>query len=306
MLTTVPISARSNSAESPSLEAYLSRIAHHVEQELRQVAAMRARVGPKRLWEAIEYALLGGGKRMRPALACATAEAFGGETGPGSPALRFGVALEMIHTYSLVHDDLPCMDDDDLRRGRLTVHRAFDEATALLVGDALQSLAFEYLLEGAADPRFSRLAVLLASGATRMVEGQFLDLEAEECRPGLEGVLDLQQRKTGALLAAAVTGGAIAATGSDQGLGPAGLKLGLAFQIADDLLDLTATTDELGKRAGKDVAAGKATLPALLGPAEARQRAERYRDEALSAFDGLGAGAEPLRSLARFVVARRK
>ena len=293
-------------AESLPLEAYLGRIATDVERELRAVSEARSRMGPKRLWEAVEYALLGGGKRMRPALVCATAEAFGGATGPGSAALRFGVALEMIHTYSLVHDDLPCMDDDDLRRGRPTVHRAFDEATALLVGDALQSLAFEYLLEGGPEPRFSLLAALLAGGATRMVEGQFLDLEAEDCRPGLEGVLDLQQRKTGALLAAAVIGGAIAATGADQGLGPAGLKLGIAFQIADDLLDLTATTAELGKRAGKDVAAGKATLPALLGPAEARRRAERYRDEALAAFDGLGSKAEPLRSLARFVVSRRK
>jgi len=304
MQTAIPISGKSP-AESSPLEAYLARVAEDVEKELRAVAQARSRLGPKRLWEAVEYALLGGGKRMRPALVCATAGAFGGETGPGSAALRFGVALEMIHTYSLVHDDLPCMDDDDLRRGRPTVHCAFDEATALLVGDALQSLAFEHLLE-VREPRFSLLAALLAGGATRMVEGQHLDLEAEDCRPDLDGILDLQQRKTGALLAAAVTGGAIAATGSDQGLGPAGLKLGIAFQIADDLLDLTATTEDLGKRAGKDVAAGKATLPALLGAAEARRRAERYRDEALLAFEGLGARAEPLRSLARFVVARRK
>ncbi len=220
-------------------------------------------------------------------------------------ALRFAAALEMVHTYSLVHDDLPCMDDDDLRRGRPTVHRAFDEATAVLAGDALQSLAFEHLLEGG-DARASRLALLLAGGATRMVEGQSLDLEAERTPPGLDGVLDLQRRKTGALLAAAVTGGAIAATGSDQGLGAAGLALGLAFQIADDILDLTATTADLGKRAGKDAAAGKATLPAILGVEEARRRAERYRDDALQAFDGLGAGAEALRALARFVVARRK
>jgi farnesyl diphosphate synthase/geranylgeranyl diphosphate synthase type II len=290
-----------------ALESYLSGVAGRVEAELRRAADEGARQGPARLWEAIGYALLGGGKRLRPALVCATAEAFGAPAGEGSLALRFGCALEMIHTYSLVHDDLPCMDDDDLRRGRPTVHKEFDDATAVLAGDALQSLAFEHLLGGPAeDGRPARLAMLLASGATRMVEGQSLDLEAETRRPDLEGVLDLQSRKTGALLAASVVGGAIAATGSDQGLRPAGLKLGLAFQIADDLLDLTATTADLGKRAGKDAAAGKATLPALLGVGEARKRADDYCEEALQALSGLGARGEALRALVRFVVSRRK
>jgi farnesyl diphosphate synthase/geranylgeranyl diphosphate synthase type II len=294
-----------------ALEPYLAAVAARVEAELRRAVLAGARGGPERLWAAMSHALLGGGKRMRPALVCATAEAFGGGTGEGSLALRFGASLEMIHTYSLVHDDLPCMDDDDLRRGRPTVHRAFDEATAVLAGDALQSLAFEHLLaetapETAPDGRAARLAALLAAGATRMVEGQSLDLLAETTPPGLDGVLDLQSRKTGALLAASVVGGAIAATGTDQGLAPAGLKLGLAFQIADDLLDLTASTADLGKRAGKDAAAGKATLPALLGVEEARRRAADYCEEALQAFAGLGERAEALRALARFVVARRK
>jgi farnesyl diphosphate synthase/geranylgeranyl diphosphate synthase type II len=187
------------------------------------------------------------------------------------------------------------------------VHKAFDEATAVLAGDALQSLAFEHLLaRPGEDGRAARLAALLASGATRMVEGQSLDLEAETHPPDLAGVLDLQARKTGALLAASVVGGAIAATGSDQGLGPAGQRLGLAFQIADDLLDLTATTADLGMRAGKDAAAGKATLPALLGVEAARRRAGDYCEEALQAFSGLGEGAVALRALARFVVSRRK
>jgi geranylgeranyl pyrophosphate synthase len=290
-----------------ALDTYLAGIAGRVEAELHSAAEDGARAGPARLWEAAKYALLGGGKRIRPALVCATAEAFGAPTGAGSLPLRFASALEMIHTYSLVHDDLPCMDDDDLRRGRPTVHRAFDEATAVLVGDALQSLAFEHLLAApGSDGRPALLASLLASGATRMVEGQSLDLEAETRPPGLEGVLDLQRRKTGALLAASVVGGAIAATGTDQGLGPAGLKLGLAFQIADDLLDLTATTADLGKQAGKDAAAGKATLPALLGVEEARKRAGDYCEEALQALAGLGERAEALRALARFVVSRRK
>ncbi|HVP67386.1 MAG TPA: polyprenyl synthetase family protein [Anaeromyxobacteraceae bacterium] len=287
------------------LDAYLSGVARLVEEELGRVAEEGRRRGPEGLWRAVGYALLGGGKRLRPALVLATAEAFGGDAGPGSLAARFAAALEMIHTYSLVHDDLPCMDDDDLRRGRPTVHRAFDEATAVLAGDALQSLAFEHVL-AAGDPRGARLALLLAAGATRMVEGQALDLLAEREPPPLDGVLDLQRRKTGALLAAAVTGGAVAATGTDQGLAEAGLKLGLAFQIADDLLDLTATTADLGKRAGKDAAKGKATLPAQLGVEEARRRADRYCEEALGAFEALGPRAETLRALSRFVVARRK
>jgi geranylgeranyl pyrophosphate synthase len=296
-------------ADGFPLEAYLRDVVSRVDGELRRVVEAGARGGPARLWEAMGYALLGGGKRLRPALACATAEALGGPSGEGSLALRFAASLEMIHTYSLVHDDLPCMDDDDLRRGRPTVHRAFDEATAVLAGDALQSLAFEHLLGGGEqDGRPARLAALLASGATRMVEGQSLDLEAETATaPLAEGaVLDLQRRKTGALLAAAVVGGAIAATGSAQGLSDAGLRLGLAFQIADDLLDITATTADLGKRAGKDAAAGKATLPGILGIEEARRRAGRYSEEALLAFEPLGARADPLRALARYVVARRK
>jgi farnesyl diphosphate synthase/geranylgeranyl diphosphate synthase type II len=294
-------------APSFALDPYLAGVAARVEGELRRAAEAGARGGPARLWEAMTYALLGGGKRLRPALVCATAEAFGADAGEGSLSIRFAASLEMIHTYSLVHDDLPCMDDDDLRRGRPTVHKAFDEATAVLAGDALQSLAFERLLGGPpGDGRAARLAGLLASGATRMVEGQSLDLEAETRTPDLEGVLELQRRKTGALLAASVVGGAIAATGTDQGLGPAGLRLGLAFQIADDLLDLTATTADLGKRAGKDSAAGKGTLPALLGMEEARRRADDYCEEALQAFAGLGERAEALRALARFVVSRRK
>ena len=293
-------------AESFPLDAYLQGVARRVEAELRRVTEERRRGGPPRLWEAVAWALLGGGKRLRPALACATAEAFGGDAGEGSLALRFAASLEMIHAYSLVHDDLPCMDDDDLRRGRPTVHRAFDEATAVLAADALQSLAFEHLLAGDPADRAARLAALLAAGATRMVEGQSLDLQAETSPPGLEGVVDLQQRKTGALLAAAVAGGAIAATGSAQGLEEPGLLLGQAFQIADDLLDLTATTADLGKRSGKDAAAGKATLPALLGAGEARRRAGDYCEEALVALAGLGERAEALRALSRFVVSRRK
>jgi farnesyl diphosphate synthase/geranylgeranyl diphosphate synthase type II len=185
------------------------------------------------------------------------------------------------------------------------VHKAFDEATAVLVGDALQSLAFEHLL-GGDDPRAAGLARLLAHNAYLMVEGQARDIAGEGARLGEAEVTELMRTKTGALLAAAAAGGAHAAGASAEAAYPWGLKLGLAFQIADDLLDLTADTKTLGKRAGKDAAAGKSTLPALVGVDEARRRAEALLDEALAAVAPLGARAEGLRALARFVLARRK
>jgi geranylgeranyl pyrophosphate synthase len=293
-------------SEQPfSAEAYLNAVAPRVEAQLRGALERLGRTAPRRLAEAVAYALLGGGKRLRPALAVAAAEALGGGAPEGSLVMRFAAALEMIHTYSLVHDDLPCMDDDDLRRGRPTVHKAFDEATAVLVGDALQTMAFEHLLERP-DARSAELARLLAGNATLMVEGQARDLEAETRHPSEEEIAVLMRSKTGALIAAAVAGGAVAATGSDHGLYRVGLALGLAFQIADDLLDLTASVVDLGKRVRKDAAQGKATLPGLVGQEEARRRAESYRDEALAALAPHGGPAEPLRALARFMVDRRK
>jgi farnesyl diphosphate synthase/geranylgeranyl diphosphate synthase type II len=289
----------------PSVQETLRSVAERVERDLARLADARAGKGPARLVEAIRYALLGGGKRLRPALVLAACEAYGGDAGDGSLAMRYAVAMEAIHTYSLVHDDLPAMDDDDLRRGRPTVHVAFDEATAVLVGDALQSLAFAHVL-GSEDPRAARLAHLLAENATRMVEGQARDLEGEHAQLGEPEVMELMRTKTGALLAASVAGGAVCAGADAEAVYPAGLKLGLAFQIADDLLDLTADTATLGKRAGKDAAAGKSTLPALVGIPEARRRAEALLHEALEAFAPLGPRAEGLRALARFVLARQK
>jgi farnesyl diphosphate synthase/geranylgeranyl diphosphate synthase type II len=287
------------------VEEFLRAVAARVEPRLAALADARAGKGPARLVEAIRYALLGGGKRLRPALVLASCEAHGGDAGDGSLAMRFAVALEAVHTYSLVHDDLPAMDDDDLRRGRPTVHKAFDEATAILVGDALQSLAFDHLLADG-DARAARLARLLATNAYLMVEGQARDMAGEGARLDEAEVMELMRTKTGALLAAAVAGGAAAAGASAEAAYPWGLKLGLAFQIADDLLDLTADTTTLGKRAGKDAAAGKSTLPALLGIPEARRRAEGLLDEALAAIAAFGQRAEALRGLARFVVARSK
>jgi farnesyl diphosphate synthase/geranylgeranyl diphosphate synthase type II len=287
------------------IEAYLKTISARVDALLRRFAGERRRGGEPRLAEAVEYALTGGGKRLRPALVLATCEALGGDAGDDGLAMRFALSLEMIHTYSLVHDDLPCMDDDDLRRGRPTVHRAFDEATAVLVGDGLQSLAFRHLL-AVQDARSSALAALLADGAWRMVEGQALDIAGEGRALSEAQVLELMASKTGALIAAAVAGGAIAATGSAGGLHEVGHKLGLAFQIADDLLDLTGTAESLGKAAGKDAAAGKATLPALVGADEARRRADALCAEALAVLDQLGPRAEALKALARFVVTRER
>ena len=240
---------------------------------------------------------------VRPALIMASYEACGGKFGDEQPLLA-GAAYEMLHTFSLIHDDLPAMDDDDLRRGRPTVHKAYDEATAVLVGDGLQSLAFAHLL-ATDDPRAGRLARLLAENAQLMVEGQARDMDGEHARLDEAAVMTLMRTKTGALLAAAVAGGAACAGASAEAVYPVGLKLGLAFQIADDLLDLTGDTATLGKRAGKDAAAGKSTLPAVLGPEEARRRAEALLDEALAAFAPLGPRADTLRALARFVLSRR-
>ncbi len=296
---------RGRLATAFSVEDYLRGVVARVEPRLGALADARAGKGPPRLVEALRYALLGGGKRLRPALVLASCEAHGGDAADGSLAMRFAVAIEAVHTYSLVHDDLPAMDDDDLRRGRPTVHRVHDEATAILVGDGLQSLAFEHLLSSR-EPAAARLAHLLASSAYLMVEGQARDIAAENAPLAEAEVMELMATKTGAILAASVAGGALAAGVPVEQVHPWGLRLGLAFQIADDLLDLTADTATLGKRAGKDAAAGKATIPSLVGIPEARRRAQALLDEALAAMAPLGSRAEPLRALARFVVARTK
>lgn len=290
-------------SDSFSVDEYLSAVARRVEDRLEALLAARAPLGPPELWNAMRYALLGGGKRLRPALVLASAEARGGDVSDGSLATRFSLALELVHTYSLVHDDLPSMDDDDLRRGRPTVHKVHGEATAILVGDGLQGLAYSHLL-ATDDPRAATLARLLADDALRMVEGQARDLAGEHASLSEAQVIALMRDKTGALVAAAVAGGALCAGADPAEAYPVGLKLGLAFQIADDLLDVIGDTAVLGKRAGKDAAAGKSTLPAILGAPEARRRAEALVSEALDTLEPLGQRAEPLRALARFVLSR--
>lgn len=292
-------------SDSFAIEPYLRLTSARVEAGLSAVIEARRGVAPDRLVDAMKYALLGGGKRLRPALILAACEAHGGDASDGSLAMRYALAMECIHTYSLVHDDLPAMDDDDLRRGRPTVHVAFDEATAVLVGDGLQSLAFSHLL-AAPEPGAGELARLLADNALLMVEGQQRDIEAEHRPLGEAEVLELMRTKTGALLAASIAGGARCAGAAAAAVYPVGLKLGLAFQIADDLLDLTADAATLGKRTGKDAAAGKATLPSLLGEKAARARAEALLAEALAALSPLGPRAAALRALASYVIDRKK
>ncbi len=268
---------------------------------------------PARLLEAMRYATLGGGKRLRPFLVIESARLFGVA---GDGPLRTACALEMIHCYSLVHDDLPAMDDDDLRRGRPTAHKAFDEATAILAGDGLLTYAFDLLADPAthADAAIRAalvLALARAAGLGGMVGGQALDLAAETAgRPlAQDEILTLQAMKTGALLRFAVDAGVIlgkADAAQARALSRYGSALGAAFQVADDILDAAGDTAALGKRAGKDAERGKATLVGLLGLDAARARRDALVEQAIAALDetGLGAATGTLKEAARFVAWR--
>ena len=263
-----------------------------------------------RLFEAMRYAALGPGKRLRPFLVAASAELF---DVPEARALRCGAAVELAHCYSLVHDDLPAMDDDDLRRGRPTVHVAWDEATAILAGDALLTLAFEALTDARTHPSAAvRLALVeglaRAAGAAGMCGGQMLDMLAERHRFDYGEIARLERMKTGALIAFCCRAGALlgaAGPEAERALAAYARDLGFAFQIADDLLDATGAEEEAGKRLRKDAAQGKATVVSLLGLDAARARAEMLSRQAAAHLDCFGGRAEPLREAARFVVERR-
>ena len=268
---------------------------------------------PHRLHEAMRYAAQGGGKRIRPLLVYAA-----GQLGDQSDVVQTesldaaAVAIECIHAYSLVHDDLPCMDDDDLRRGRPTVHKAFDEATALLVGDALQTRAFEILANANCDAqvRLKMIAALAAaSGSRGMAGGQAIDLESVGKKLDLPGLKQMHAMKTGALLSCSVELGGICAY-----LSPAQMAhlasyakaLGLAFQIVDDVLDATADSQTLGKTAGKDAAANKPTYVTLMGLDYAQKQAKELQELAITSLDSFGASAQALKDLALLVVNRGK
>jgi len=291
------------------LPAAMARTASLVEQAL-EVLLPPVKGAEGRLAEAMRYATLGGGKRMRAFLVMQSASLFSvAET----CAARVAASVEMLHAYSLVHDDLPAMDDDDLRRGKPSTHRAFDEATAILAGDALQSRAFEILAEPDthSDPqaRCELVAALgAASGARGMAGGQMIDMLAEGQELDAPAVTRLQALKTGRLIQYCVEAGAILGRASSQDrhlLAAYGRDLGAAFQIADDLLDIEGSEADIGKTTGKDQAAGKATMVAVLGLELARAHADMLADQAAAYLDGFGDRAANLRALAAFVVARR-
>ncbi len=262
-----------------------------------------------RLYEAMRHAAIGGGKRLRPLLVQAAGELF--NISPDS-LLRVGLAIECIHVYSLVHDDLPAMDDDDLRRGKPTIHKAFDEATAILAGDCLHDLAFEVLVDEETHPDpFVRVelvkALALSSGPAGMAGGQMMDLEADGTSFDLATVTRLQQLKTGALIGFCVDAAAIMAripADARTSLHGYARDIGLAFQIADDLLDVEGDADLAGKAVGKDAAAGKETFVSLLGVERAREQARLLVDQAKAHLHGFGAEADLLRAIADYIVER--
>lgn len=265
--------------------------------------------GRRRLFEAMRHAVIGGGKRMRPLLVVAACDLFHVDR---ERALRVAIAIEAVHCYSLIHDDLPCMDDDDLRRGKPTVHKAFDEATAVLAGDSLHALAFEVLADEATheDP-FVRSELVLelarASGPSGMAGGQMMDLAAESQIFDLAATTRLQQLKTGALISFCLDAGAIMGrVGDAQRTKLRGYAhdLGLAFQIADDLLDVEGSSAKTGKAVQKDAAAGKATFVSRLGVERARTQAEMLIDQAIGHLHSFGAEADLLRAIARFAIER--
>ena len=261
------------------------------------------------LYEAMRHAAIGGGKRLRPMLVLAACELFHVDR---SRALRVGLAIECVHVYSLIHDDLPCMDDDDLRRGKPTVHKAWDEATAILAGDSLHALAFEVLADEATheDPFVrAELTVELAraAGPAGMAGGQMMDLAAEDATLDLSTVTRLQQLKTGALIGFCLEAGAIMGRVPPEGRTPLrgyARDVGLAFQIADDLLDAEGEEAKTGKRVGKDRHAGKETFVSLLGADRARQQAELLVKQAAEHLQAYGPEADLLRAIARFAVER--
>jgi geranylgeranyl diphosphate synthase type II len=290
------------------LELFFAECRALVDSELDRLLPAET-VRPHNVHSAIRWSVFAGGKRLRPTLLLAVGSAFGAQI---SELLPTACALEMIHTYSLIHDDLPSMDDDDLRRGRPTCHVRFDEATAILAGDALQTLAFKTIAEDGrlAPETRTRLVATLANAAGTpqgMVAGQAEDLEAESRVVTAEELEQIHRLKTGALIAASASCGAIIANATEQELISIdcyGAQLGLLFQITDDLLDVTATVEALGKTPGKDARSEKATYPGVYGIDAARQRAVRVHEEACAALKKIEKLTDNLRAIADFILNR--
>ena len=293
---------------SISLKPALDAIGRQMDQRFDRLLPV-PEDGRARLFEAMRHAAIGGGKRMRPLLVVAACDLFHVDR---ERALRVAIAIEAVHVYSLIHDDLPCMDDDDMRRGKPTVHKAFDEATAVLAGDSLHALAFEVLADPATheDP-FARAELVLelarASGPSGMAGGQMMDLAAEGTPFDLGETTRLQQLKTGALIGFCLEAGAIMGRIPDSQRTPLrgyARDLGLAFQIADDLLDVEGDADATGKAVGKDADRGKATFVSLLGVDRARTQAQMLIDQAIEHLQSFGQEADLLRAIARFAIER--
>jgi farnesyl diphosphate synthase len=296
-------------------ESALASLNEAMKQAVRVTDAALERLLPStgshhgRVAEAMRYAIFAGGKRLRPFLTLKGSALFGV---PESQAVRAAAAIEMLHTYSLVHDDLPCMDDDDLRRGRPTTHRQFDEATAVLAGDALLTLSFGVLADPETHPsgavRGELIARLASAGGTEgMIGGQMMDMLAPERDYEMDGVILLQRMKTGALFEFSCEAGPILAEAGPkdrQNLRDYARDLGLAFQIADDLIDALGTEETAGKAVGKDQEQGKATLISLYGVERARSEARRLAEQAADALSGYGPQADELRALPFFLLDR--
>ncbi|MBC7854751.1 MAG: polyprenyl synthetase family protein [Pirellulaceae bacterium] len=288
------------------LSAHSQLLRHEVEEALARYARYDADC-PEQLAAAIRHSLLAPCKRLRPLLVLMAAEACGYDLAAALPA---ACAVEMIHTYSLIHDDLPAMDDDDMRRGRPSCHAKFGEATAILAGDALLAQAFEVLARDVTSPDIAARCcgeLAKAAGASNLVGGQEDDLRNEFAGGGTEDLERIHRRKTGAMIRVSLRLGGIIGRGSPEqitALDAYGERLGLAFQIVDDLLDLRGDTSTMGKKTGKDSSRGKLTFPALLGEAESRRRAEDLINSACSSLAPFGKQREPLESLARYVLER--
>lgn len=292
------------------LDAYLKDRRKIVEEALERYLPDRNN-NPRELYAAVHYSVFAGGKRIRPILCMAAAEACGGDIAPVMPV---ACALELIHTYSLIHDDLPSMDNDDFRRGQPTSHKAFGEALAILAGDALLTEAI-VLLSRVEKVRMSaerRLVVIQeivrAAGMAGMVGGQALDIQAEKNRPDIEGLNEIHRRKTGALIAAAVKTGAIMAGAGDekiQALSVYASNIGIAFQIADDILNVEGDSNLMGKKTGSDTERGKVTYPSMLGLDPAKAKLAEHIQAATFAVAAFDARAMPLRLIARYIMERK-
>ena len=292
-----------------TVNSYLKRRAVEVNEWLDRLVPSES-TPPEKIHRSMRYSLLAGGKRLRPALVLASGEALGADTDDLMPA---ACAIEMIHTYSLIHDDLPAMDDDDLRRGRPTCHKAFGEAIAILAGDALLTQAFRVLAadaplrDAARQVRVIREIATAAGTVDALIGGQVADIEGEGKAVDAMMLEYIHRSKTGAMITASVVVGGIIAGGTEDQIDKLrayGERIGLAFQIADDILDVTSTSEQLGKTPGKDLAASKATYPAVHGIAASEARARELVGEAVEIVSRLGADTQILQEIARFIIAR--